>query len=50
MMVLMMAPKDKDPILKKSRVIYRYECGRVKCDEEYIKESSRTFGERLKEH
>ena len=25
-------------------------CGRVDCDEEYIGESSRTFGERFKEH
>ena len=43
-------PKDKDPMLKKSGVIYRYKCDRVECDEEYIEESSRTFGERFKEH
>ena len=47
---LLMAPKDKDPILKKSGVIYRFKCGRVDCDEEYIGESSRTFTERFKEH
>ena len=47
---LLVAPKDKDPIMKKSGVIYSYKCGRVECDEEYIGESSRTFGERLKEH
>ena len=47
---LLMAPKDKDPIQKQSRVIYRYQCDRVDCDEEYIRESSRTFGERFKEH
>ena len=47
---LLMAPKDQDPILKKSGVIYRYTCGRVDCDEEYIGESSRTFGERFREH
>ena len=47
---LLMAPKDIDPILKKSGVIYRYKCDRVECDEEYIGESSRTFGERFKEH
>ena len=47
---LLVAPKDQDPILKKSGVIYRYKCGRVDCDEEYIGESSRTFGERFKEH
>ena len=43
-------PKDQDPILKKSGVLYRYKCGRVDCNEEYIGESSRTFGERFKEH
>ena len=47
---LLVAPKDKDPIMKKSRVIYRYKCNRVDCDEEYIGESSRVFGERFKEH
>ena len=45
-----MAPKDKVPMLKKSGVIYSYKCSRVECDEEYIGESSRTFGERFKEH
>ena len=45
-----MAPKDKHPMMKKSGVIYSYKCGRVDCDEEYIGESSRTFGERFKEH
>ena len=47
---LLMAPKDKDPIQKKSGVIYRYKCDRVECDEEYIGESSRTFGQRFREH
>ena len=47
---LLMAPKDIDPMMKKSGVIYSYKCGRVECDEEYIGESSRTFGERFKEH
>ena len=47
---LLMAPKDQDPMLKKSGVIYWYKCDRVECDEEYIGESSRTFGERFKEH
>ena len=47
---LLVAPKDKDPIMKKSGVIYRYKCNRVDCDEEYIGESSRVFGERFKEH
>ena len=35
---------------EKSGVIYRYKCDRVECDEEYIGESSRAFGERFKEH
>ena len=47
---LLMTPKDKDPILKKSGVIYRFKCNRVECDEEYIGESARNFGERYKEH
>ena len=45
-----MAPKDIDPMMTKSGIIYSYKCGRVECDEEYIGESSRTFGERFKEH
>ena len=47
---LLMAPKDQDPIQKRSGVIYRYKCNRVECDEEYIGESSRTFGDRFKEN
>ena len=47
---LLVAPKDQDTIQKKSGVIYRYKCDRVECDEEYIGESSGTFGERFKEH
>ena len=46
----LMAPKDKDPLLKKSGVIYRYKCDRVDCDDEYIGKSARNFEERLKEH
>ena len=40
---LLMAPKDQDPIKKRSGVIYRFKCNRVECDDEYIGESSRTF-------
>ena len=47
---LLMAPKDKDHITKKSGIIYRFKCHGVDCDDEYIGESSRTFGERFKEH
>ena len=35
--------------ITKSGIIYRYRCDRMEC-EEYIGESSRTFGERFKEH
>ena len=45
-----MAPKDKDPILKRSGVIYRYKYGRVDCDHKYIGESARNFEDRFKEH
>ena len=41
---------DKDNILKKSGVIYRYECGRVDCEDKYIGGSDRTFAERFREH
>ena len=47
---LLMAPKDKEHILNKSGVIYRYKCHRVECDEECIWESARTFAERFKEY
>ena len=30
-------------------LIYSYTCGEIDCDEEYIGESGRTFGERYKE-
>ena len=46
----LVAPKDKDHITKKSVIIYRFKCDRLECDEEYIGETSRTFGERFKEH
>ena len=46
----LVGPKDKDPITKKTGVIYRYKCYRAECDEEYIGESTRTFWERFKEH
>ena len=47
---ILVAPKDKDHITKKSDIIYRYRYDRVECDEEYIGESSKTFGERFREH
>ena len=48
--VLLVAPKSKDHITKKSGIIYRFKCDKVECDEEYIGESSKTFGEGFKEH
>ena len=35
---------------KKSGIIFRYKCDRLECDEEYICESARTFGEKFREH
>ena len=47
---LLVSPKDKDPMVNQSGAIYWYQCGDLGCDEEYIGETSRTFGERYKEH
>ena len=47
---LLMHPKNRDNILQKSGMIYRFRCGRVDYDEEYIGESSRTFAERFRKH
>ena len=43
---LLVSPKDKDLMVNQSGAIYWY----LGCDEEYIGETSRTFGERYKEH
>ena len=43
-------PKNQDHLTKNSGIIYRYKCDRLECDEEYIGETARTFGERYKEH
>ena len=47
---LLVSPKDKDPMVSKSGEIYWFQCGDLSCDDEYIGETSRTFGERFKEH
>ena len=47
---LLVQPKDKDNITKKSSVIYWFKCDRIDCEEKYIGESARTFGERYREH
>ena len=49
-MMLLMSPKDKDEMTNKSSIIYSYCCGELDCDEEYVGESGRTLGERVKEH
>ena len=45
---LLVSPKDKDSITKKSSVIYWFKCDKIDCKEEYIGEASRTFGERYR--
>ena len=47
---LLVSPKDKDPMVNQSGAIYWYQCGDLSRDDEYIGETSRTFGERYKEH
>ena len=47
---LLVSPKDKDPMVSQSDAIYWYQCGDLTYDDEYIGETSRTFGERYKEH
>ena len=47
---LLVSPKDKDPMVSKSGVIYWFQCGDLCHDDEYMGETSRTFGERCKEH
>ena len=42
--------KDKEPMENKSGAIYWFQCRDLACDKEYIGETSRTFGERFKEH
>ena len=48
---MLVKPRDKDPPIDgKSGVIYWYQCEELACNEEYIGETSRIFGERYKEH
>ena len=39
---LLVAPKDKDTVTKKSSVVYWYKCDRIDCEDEYKRESSRS--------
>ena len=45
-----MRPKDQDPKYRRSGVIYSYKCDDITCGEEYIGVTSRSLGERYKEH
>ena len=47
---LLMSPNDTDSKIQKSGVISKFKCPCINCPEEYIGESGRTFGNRLKEH
>ena len=47
---LLVSPKEKDPMVSKCGTIYWFQCDDLTCDDEYIKETSRTFGEQFKEH
>ena len=47
---LLVSPKDKDPVVNQSAAIYWYQCGDLSCDDDCVGETSRTFGERYKEH
>ena len=42
--------KDKDPLERRSGTIYWYQCEELAYNEEYIGETSRTFGEKYKDH
>ena len=47
---LLVFPKDKDTITKQRSVIYWFKCDKSECDDEYMGESSRNFGEKYREH
>ena len=47
---LLVSPKDKNPMENKSGAIYWFQCEDLACGEEYLGETSRTFGERFKEN
>ena len=47
---LLVSPRDKDPMANKSGAIYWLQCCDLTCDYEHIGETSRTFGEKFKEH
>ena len=44
---LLLAPKDKDNIIQKGEVLYRYRCDQPGCNMEYIGEIGRSFVEKI---
>ena len=49
MKILLVSPWDKDPMANKSGTICWFQCWDLTCDDDYIGENARTFGERFKE-
>ena len=47
---ILVSLKDKDTMTTINSVIYWYRCDKINCDEEYVGETSRTFGERYQEY
>ena len=47
---LLMHPKDKVPNSQKKDIVYHWECQADGCSSSYIEETSRSLGERAKEH
>ena len=47
---LLVSPRDKDPMASKSGAIYWFQCGDLSCDDKYIGETTRIFGDRYKEY
>ena len=43
-------PKDKDPKINQTGIIYHYKCPQINCPSAYIGESGRSLGDRVKEH
>ena len=46
----LVTPKDKEPKLQKSGIIYHYKCPDINCTEAYIGETGRALGNRVNEH
>ena len=47
---LLMHPKDKVPISKKKDIVYHWRCQADGCSSSYVGKTSRSLGERVKEH